>query len=667
MQWSRFIRTLIMAAGLAVPLLAPGNVAAQTGSASAELSLDSLLNTHISSASKYLQTSAQAGASITILTGQDIRRQGYRNMQDVLESVPGMYITYDRNYPSLGTRGFGRASDYNNRVLVLMDGHTLNESLWGSAPVGADLGIDLDAIERIEIVRGPGSALYGTNAMFAVINIVTRTGTQLDGFTADVRTSSGRERQATITGGHPLGTFGSYALSALVSKSDGGTLYFPEFDTPANHKGVVRGLDWEHNTSLGGSLVLGDVTLRAGYRAHAKGIPTASYGVLFGDPRAKSTTESGWANLSAHRDIGFKYHVTTRVYGDVGRSRGVFPFTPGPVYDNGGGSAALGFETNAIYDLTSQDRITIGAEGRRVSRANYFDQDVQGRAIAADRPFTMRSVYAQNEWQIAPRFKVIGGLRYDAKLTRWQSLVPRVALIANPDRATTFKLLYGEAYRAPSVGEADLSTNFFSRDTLLRSERVRTAEIVVERRVTSIMMAGLSLYHYRLNGLIEQVAADTVAGVQYRNGGPTHGRGVELSLTVQSNAPVSVSAWYAVQHTLSEAFDDAIVNSPHQMANIAASLRSGRHVTSALTLRHETRRRTLEGGWTSGYTRADMNVDLHSDAARQTRSWLSAVDVSLHVMNLLNTTYAFPGGSGNVQPSIQQNGRAMTLRFGVVR
>ena len=138
------------------------------------LSLDSLLNTKISSAAKYQQTISEAASSVTIITAEDIQRHGYQTLPEALAATRGFYLSYDRNYAFLGARGFSRPSDYNNRILLLVDGNATNEGIFGGAPVGTDLGVPLSSLERIEIVRGPGSALYGTGAIFAVVNLVTK-------------------------------------------------------------------------------------------------------------------------------------------------------------------------------------------------------------------------------------------------------------------------------------------------------------------------------------------------------------------------------------------------------------------------------------------------------------------------------------------------------------
>jgi iron complex outermembrane receptor protein len=178
-EWFRPLRRL---PGAALVICAMSAKALAQDSAQSEVQdLDGLLSTPISTGAKYAQDIRQVSGSVSIVTAEDIRRFGYRTLEDVLQSMAGIYTSYDRNYALVGARGFSRPTDYNNRVLLLMDGHSTNESIWGLGMLGEEMVLDLRAVDRIEVIRGPASALYGTGAMFAVINVITKSGSALQG------------------------------------------------------------------------------------------------------------------------------------------------------------------------------------------------------------------------------------------------------------------------------------------------------------------------------------------------------------------------------------------------------------------------------------------------------------------------------------------------------
>jgi iron complex outermembrane receptor protein len=130
----------------------------------------------VEGASKREQDLTAAPSAVTIITSQDITQYGYRTLADVLNSVRGIYATNSRSYSFLGVRGFNRPGDYGGRNLILLDGQRLNEPIFDTAAFGQDFALDADLIDRVEIVRGPGSTLYGSNAFFSVVNVITKRG-----------------------------------------------------------------------------------------------------------------------------------------------------------------------------------------------------------------------------------------------------------------------------------------------------------------------------------------------------------------------------------------------------------------------------------------------------------------------------------------------------------
>ena len=202
------IRTSILGLALAATLasapgVAPG--ADQTNDLSS-MSIEELLAIEVTSVSKHAQKISEAPAAVTVLTGEDIRRSGMTTIADVLRAVPGLHVaSIDASTRAITARGFN--SQFANKLLVMIDGRTVYTPLFSGVYWDVQ-DVMLEDIDRIEIVRGPGGAVWGANAVNGVINIITRRAEETQGI---LLTSGGGSLERSFAGGRYGGAIGDDA------------------------------------------------------------------------------------------------------------------------------------------------------------------------------------------------------------------------------------------------------------------------------------------------------------------------------------------------------------------------------------------------------------------------------------------------------------------------
>src|SRR5579864_7088935 len=408
----RFTRPLVLAAWLAVWLvcstlwLLPAQATDPQHDDVSDLSLEDLKRVQVYSASMYLQDDRKAPSSVTVVTADEIRKCGYRTLADILRSVRGFYVSYDRNYSYLGVRGFSRPGDYNDRILLLLNGHRLTDNVYNSALIGTEFQLDVDLIDRVEIVRGPSSSLYGTSAFFAVINVITKEthslkGMELTGEIDGFGTYKGRSTYGQRFHGVDVFLSGTGYDSAGPAQ-----LFFPAFASTSTNNGYALHADYDSSRSFFGQVSFAHFTLESVGSTREKGIPTASFNTAFDDPRTRTTDDRGYVDLKYERTLYEDTQLTARVYFDRVSYHGVYVYPPDDsnkgklLNEDFGRGDWTGAKIKITRPIFEKHRLTGGADFRDNLRQDQSNYDVNPYVVSLndDRKSKEWALFGQDEF-----------------------------------------------------------------------------------------------------------------------------------------------------------------------------------------------------------------------------------------------------------------------------
>jgi outer membrane receptor for ferrienterochelin and colicins len=646
------------------PCLVPhGGVTQQIEFNIQKTSLESLLDIQVSSAAKYAQSISRAPASVTLITSDDIEQYGYQTLADVMRSIRGFYLSYDRNYKYVGIRGFSRPTDYNNRILLLINGHSFNENIFGSMSPGTEFALDLDVIERIEIIRGPGSALYGTSAMFAVVNVITKKGDSIDGLKLSAQTGSFGRLQGSAVLGKEFASGIEVTVSGRWTDIDGQDLYYEEFDDPSTNNGISKGLDWDKYCGLLTTIAYEDLTLQGYISSRKKGIPTGPWEANFNDPATETLDEHSFFELKYKKQISTAKHIMLRGYLDHYSSEGSYPYDL--IWKETIDGDWLGGEFQFLWDLRVNNRLTVGAEYQKHLRAEYIAWDAETSYFAGDFPFHVLSFYLQDEYQATENLSFTLGIRRDEYSTVESATTPRGAIILKPTESATLKLLYGEAFRAPNVYEVNYDDEEDNKSNLaLKPEKIKTTELIWEHRFFRELSGIVSIYHYKIEGLIDQALDPADDLYQFHNLYNVEARGLEFGLNVRMERGRGGYVNYAFQNTEDED-SKKLTNSPSHIAKMGLFCPLIGPLNVAPEVLYETERRTVYDIKTDAYllTKLRFSTQSHPRSGTLWSSLFRRVQLSLLIDNLFNVAYETPGGFEHLQPAISQDGRNYLLKL----
>jgi iron complex outermembrane receptor protein len=429
-------------------LLSPGPARAQSRSGPADiwtLSLEDLLNIEITSASRKQQRVEDTAAAVFVLTQDDIRRSGATTVPELLRLVPGVNVSQVNSSSwAVSIRGFNNV--FANKLLVLVDGRTIYTATFsGVLWYGEDLL--LEDVERIEVVRGPGGAVWGANAVNGVINIITKSAEDTQGGAAHATFGVGDGPRAAFRYG---GSIGAITYRAYIqSFNHGGTTFGP-----------VSALDsWKSNT-LGGRLdwQAGPNSLHfQGRFAHAGTVqPTLPTEAVDGSRTAKPATP-----IKAGSVLGRWTHTSAG-----GGALAVQSFVNSNWLDlssRGDRARELMTDVDVQYHARSLGRHDLVGGGGYRHMISEISGDIPGLRLAQPRYLnSVANMFVQDEIAIAAPIRVILGSRFERHTLSGWNAQPTARVIWDLDRSRQQRLWasVSQAVRTPSVFDVGLETEY---------------------------------------------------------------------------------------------------------------------------------------------------------------------------------------------------------------
>jgi iron complex outermembrane receptor protein len=499
-------------------------------------------------------------SAVTVVSGDRLRRFGYRTVAEALRSVAGLYVVDDRMSDRLGIRGLQILNDFNTRILVLVDGATVNEPWNQFVGIGQDLPVAIDDVDRIEVVRGPVSSLYGTNAFFGIVNIVTR----------------GADRSPRVYGRATTSSFGTYGGTAGFAVGDvnrqlRGTVSYQTrsgetVDIPGLGTTSADGIDGV-NAALVGHYDGGFVQVRA-YRK-LRQLAGAPFGTVLGAADTHNIDEMVMAEGGYNRDVG-PWTFTARAYINRYEFQDYLVLDPPPDFRDYGDSFWLGGELRA--------HVALGPIGATAGFEGTYN-DVRSRSFAigshgTDIPktFEIAGFYGEAEASPMPWLDLTAGARFDVHSLFENRVSPRLAALLHDGEAYGLKLLFAQGFRNPSPIEAFFQDNMSQiANPELRPETITSYEAALWARPIGGLNLRVSGFWWDLGDMIESQPTDQPGINQFRNVTTTRSRGVEAEATYRDTLGFLGFASLTIADVAVNGTHDNALNAPTVLASAGLS------------------------------------------------------------------------------------------------
>lgn len=644
------------------------------------LTLEELGKIKVSIATGNNTTIREAPAIASVITATDIEAMGLQNLDQVLQTVPGLHVSvspiaYTPIYTFRGIRG----GLFNPQILMLINGIPITRIFNGDRGIISD-GYPIENISRIEIIRGPGSALYGADAYAGVINIVTKTAQDINGQESGIRAGSFNSYDTWLLSGKQ---FNSYSVSGYLSagttdgqdgviQADSQTINDEAFGTNASEapNSVNTGYDafdahfdissieWQFRTGIN-------------YRDN---IGTGAGVAQALDPNGKGEGLRWTADITYHPNLETnnwkpEFKLSTMYYHEKSE---VTIFPPGTDFSLAGGG---NFPNGMIGNPEQKERhyrISLSTDyygfknhqvriGSGYSIADLYDvkenrnyRFVPGSVFpVADSAFNndlfitprkrkLSYIYLQDEWSLNPRLYLTTGIRYDDYSDFGDTTNPRIALVWNTSDTVTTKVLYGQAFRAPAFTELYNQDNpVVTGNNELDPERITSTEAAISWQPAPNLSLGANIFRYEMKDIIRyQPNTDPTTGSTADNVGEQTGEGLELEFGWDPLRNLRIQGNYAHQKSIDEISGEDAGLAPENMIHLRSDWRFSQNWAANAQINWiADRRREPDDNRKEIDDYQLVNISLRTTS---TKNW----ELSMSILNLFNDDAREPSSGG---------------------
>jgi len=387
----------------------------------------------VSIAARREQPISQAPSEVFVITDEDIRHSGAIDIPTLLRRIPGMEVMQTSGADfNVSVRGDNQTSA--NKLLVMVDGRSIYIDVQGTVNWKL-LPVTLPEIRRIEVLKGPASAVWGFNAFDGVINIITKSPEEIKGTTLQF-------------GG---GSYGTIMASAIQA----GTVDKFGYRLSVGHN---QNASWNNSSALAFRDNLFNVLTEYALSAQSKikvsgGLvdSNASNPTVSQDVTISQKPSQGYANIEYER-TDFFVRAFWNHYTSPSNVSFQPPLAPFLTYTAGDGSPTSSFEANT-YNIDMQQTLEILPGNHLIYGVNYRLNTLSSNAITQYTTENRLGFFVQDEWKVATPFTVVAGVRYDLDTFINPTISPRVSLFYAPSSDHTFRLSGSVAYRPPTMLE----------------------------------------------------------------------------------------------------------------------------------------------------------------------------------------------------------------------